>query len=620
MSRKVFNYESKILVDMTVEEEGYHPDKYGRTSMKFIWACCRYCGKPHRIRKGFYNKSGSACHKDCKLAEQRQQDSPFNDPEVRKKSEQTNLKRYGAKQASQNKEIAQKISSTKQTDEYRQKVKKTTIDRYGVENVFQSEKIKEKIKKTKKEKYGYEHHSLNKDVRDKTKLTCLKKYGVDNPLKSEVIRDKIIETNIKRYGHKNPIQNKDIKTKQQNTMIKNHGVTVPILSDEIKNRIIETNMIRYGFPCPSKNNNIKLKTKYTFQDTVKEDLNNNFRTINVLRSSRIWDLMSKDKKSLQEICDILSINYGSLTFQLSTDEFKNKYIQHYSYPKFQTQKNIADEIAKFYNGKILFNTRKIIPPYELDIYCPKHNFAIEFNGSFWHSECWLPSKEAKDKHVYKTQKCREKGIRLFHIFENQWRDKQESILNFIKTILGYNILYIGGRECSVNNDECKSFIEQNHIQGYGRGTKKYFNLTHNNKIVAAMTASRHHRQNVDGNPIVLNRLCFKNNISVQGGSSKLFKRLKTWAKEEGFDRILSWSDNCWTEGNIYNVLGFSLKKEYGPDYFYWDMKNNEYKSKQSQRKKKQECPSHITEKKWCFQNGLYRIWDCGKKLWVYDLH
>ena len=85
-SRKVFNYESMILDEITIEMEGYHPDKYGRSSAKFVWARCRFCGKPSRIRKGFFNKAGSACHKECRFKEQSLAGSPFKDPKVQEKA------------------------------------------------------------------------------------------------------------------------------------------------------------------------------------------------------------------------------------------------------------------------------------------------------------------------------------------------------------------------------------------------------------------------------------------------------------------------------------------------------------------------------------------------------
>ena len=99
----------------------------------------------------------------------------------------------------------------------------------------------------------------------------------------------------------------------------------------------------------------------------------------------------------------------------------------------------------------------------------------------------------------------------------------------------------------------------------------------------------------------------------------MFKYFKKWAKEQCFDRIVSWSDSAWTQGEIYRILGFDLVREYGPDYFYWDMKNNKYVSKQSQRKAATGCPKEITERDWCYEQDLFRIYDSGKKMWQFPM-
>ena len=92
-----------------------------------------------------------------------------------------------------------------------------------------------------------------------------------------------------------------------------------------------------------------------------------------------------------------------------------------------------------------------------------------------------------------------------------------------------------------------------------------------------------------------------------------------WSRYNGYDRIISWSDNTWTEGGIYKILGFKMEKEYPPDYFYWNVKEKRYESKQSKRKRKINCPEGMTEREWCFKNGLFRIYDCGKRKWAYML-
>ena len=124
MERKIFNFTSEILEDLTVDKEGYSPNTFGETSNKFIWASCRFCGEPSRIRKGQFNKSGSACHKECRFKEQSISGSPFKDQTVRDKAQKTNLEKYGVEHACQNKEIANKISVSRLTKEGKDKESK----------------------------------------------------------------------------------------------------------------------------------------------------------------------------------------------------------------------------------------------------------------------------------------------------------------------------------------------------------------------------------------------------------------------------------------------------------------------------------------------------------------
>ena len=82
--------------------------------------------------------------------------------------------------------------------------------------------------------------------------------------------------------------------------------------------------------------------------------------------------------------------------------------------------------------KVENGNRNIIKPYELDIFIPELNKAIEFNGSYWHySDKYFKS----GKHANKSKACKEKGIRLLYIREDLWlKDKNRMknvIINFL---------------------------------------------------------------------------------------------------------------------------------------------------------------------------------------------
>lgn len=569
-SRKVFNFESKILIDETIKEYGYNPDIFGPSSAKFVIATCRFCGKHSKIRKGFFNKAGSACHKECKIEEQKL-NSPFKDKSVREKAKKTIEKKYGP-----NRElIGKKISISKRTLESKEKSKQTNLEKYGVENVFQNNEIKKKIKKTLLEKYGVESPQQSKEVQEKTKQTNLKKYNVENVFQNKKIREQIKQTNLDKYGVFFPLQNDEVLTK---TMTK-------------------------------------------FKETIKNNPDI-YHLVHILRNDKeFWNKLKTTP--LLQLCLEYNCDYKSLNSALNRDEFKYLYKDTYGFPTQQKQKEVYNIIKSFLNNeKILFNDNQTIHPYELDIYIPSKKFAIEFNGSYWHSEAVLDSKEARNKHLNKTKLCEQNGIRLFHIFENDWKNRKTQILNFIKTIIGQNKINVAARKCTLTiskpTKECVKFMDDNHIQG-STNSLVYFNLVYNNEIVASMTAARHHRQGIDASYVVLSRLCFKDGYNVQGGASKLFKAFKQWSIDNGYTKIISWSDNAFTQGNIYRVLGFELEDNLPPDYFYWSPIEDKYISKQSQRKKSTNCPDHLTEREWCLERGLYRIYDSGKKRWTYSL-
>lgn len=80
-----------------------------------------------------------------------------------------------------------------------------------------------------------------------------------------------------------------------------------------------------------------------------------------------------------------------------------------------------------------YNTRKIIPPYELDLYFPNYDFAVEINGDWWHKD--------KERDRIKNQLCKQQQINLLTIeCTNRWTEaklKNAIIvqLEFINSIL-----------------------------------------------------------------------------------------------------------------------------------------------------------------------------------------
>jgi hypothetical protein len=276
------------------------------------------------------------------------------------------------------------------------------------------------------------------------------------------------------------------------------------------------------------------------------------------------------------------------------------------------------EITEFINQlgfKTVSNTRTVINPLELDIYLPDQNFAIEYNGLFWHSYDKPETKEEKYKHYNKNEKCINKNIKLIQIFENEWQQNKEIIQSIIKSKLGCtNRIY--ARKCGISeisSKEFKEFCINNHIQGSVNSKIKYA-LMYNGMIVSVIGFNKHKKYEWE-----ITRFCNLLNTTVVGGASKL---LKYFIKVNDPENILTFADRRYSDGNVYRKLGFKLHSITSPGYFYTDLKNvynrvNFQKHKLNDKLKK--FNPLYSESQNMFNNGYRRIWDCGHYKFLYQI-
>jgi DNA-binding CsgD family transcriptional regulator len=257
---------------------------------------------------------------------------------------------------------------------------------------------------------------------------------------------------------------------------------------------------------------------------------------------------------------------------------------------------------------------------EIDIFIPEKNIGIEYCGLHWHSDSKIGNKP-KDYHHKKMLIAKAMGIRLITVFEDEWINRPDQIKGFLQSVLNKSNETIYARECTVsviNKEIAKMFLNKNHIQGYARGTTVAFGLFHREHLVAVITGGRHHRGNAS-EALILDRLCVISGMHIPGAASKLLKSLRKYAADNGHNKIVSWSDNRWSEGNVYKTLGFALDGDLSPDYSY--TKNRKRFSKQSCTKTNLRKRGGIgqTEPELATSLGYNRIYDCGKKRWVLDI-
>lgn len=448
-----------------------------------------------------------------------------------------------------------------------------------------SECRKQKTKNTNILIYGSVAPTQNESIKKKVKETTFLNYGVENPFQSKQIKDKIKETNLKNLGVEFPSQSQLVQEKIKQTSINVYGVDHFTNNEDIKAKIKKTCLEKYGYSTPTKNENVKAKTKKTCLEKYG------------VENPRQYFLFK------EKIIETNVLKYGE------------------PYPQFKcgkTQAKIQELLNQ--NGFNFKPDHIILDGKEIDLYDDNFKLGIEYCGLRWHHE-QSPKTRDKKYHYDKYINAQQKGVQLITIFEDEYKNKPDVVLSVLLSKLGKFKKRIYARKCEIKELDKKTacnFIGCNHIQSGGLLTMA-FGLWYESELVGVISFGRHHRNN-DKNILVLNRMCFLPNMQIIGGADKLFKAGISWAKEKKYLSIISWSDNRWSNGKIYEKLGFTLEDELNPDYSYVNIKRPVVRiPKQSMTKKATKCPTEFTEVEWCMINGFGRIWDCGKKRWKFNL-
>jgi len=414
--------------------------------------------------------------------------------------------------------------------------------------------------------------------------------GVEFPIQNIDIKNKIKSTNIDRYGVDNPSKSDRVKNKIRSSIIKKYGTLNLNSIKEISDKIKKTNIEKYNEEHISKNIEYRLKYRITNDMYYIEYKNNGISLF-----SCDYDLphefdididnYTKRKKSNIPLCTVCNPIGDSVSIK---------------------EKELFNFIDSIYDGKIIQSYRDGL---EIDIYLPELKIGFELNGLYWHSE------EFKDKnyHLNKSRHFEEKGIRIIHIWEDDWTFKRNILESQIINWLGLTNERIYARNCVVKEIKdyktINEFLNDNHIQGGSSNNKVSIGLFYKKELISIMTFDKNEgRKKMEESGWNLSRFCNKLNMSVVGGASKL---LNFFIKNYNPTRVISYADRDWSLGNLYLNLKFKLVSMSNPDYKYITENKRVHKSR-FKKSKLGIKGSKITESTYMRSIGLYRIWDCGK--------
>ena len=239
---------------------------------------------------------------------------------------------------------------------------------------------------------------------------------------SEIGKTKVGELNS-FYGHKHSKEN--IERWKQKRLSDNtkEKISNTVKSKECQAKTKSTNLSKYGDP-----NYVNAQQMRQTKLKLLEDYKDKYNMIEV---KTVFEMFPNTKIDLSLVDTII---YKHICFIHKEDipillEKSNIIKKHAGMSK--KEKDIVNYIKSFYNGLVLENKRKPIYPKELDIYLPDLNLAVEFNGNYYHS---IEQGYPKDGHLKKSLLCKEKGIRLIHIYEFEDIEYQKKLLKSL--ILG----------------------------------------------------------------------------------------------------------------------------------------------------------------------------------------
>lgn len=463
--------------------------------------------------------------------------------------------------------------------------------------------------------------------------------------KSEEVQKKREKTNIERFGVAIANQNKEVRAKAIETCLKKYGVRIVSQYQEFKDKARKTFNERYGYDlslsATEKRDNTKKESSQPkeSEDKIKQGLEKRKETINLLYNDsldKINEEVTFFKNNGLNVSQIHIQNIENFNKDFMLNNFidekgffkikdamgyynvSNSLINQYKTKNGITQ--INDTCCRSFVERELFDwlpcedkinsDKKVLKGKELDIYIPSKKLAIEYDGVYWHSE----ERKTRKYHVEKTNMCEKQGVQLLHIFSTDDIDIWKSV---IKGKLGLNQkIYARKTQIKeVDNQECNLFLLENHLQGACISRYRY-GLYYNNELVSVMTFGVPRFSKKQDYELL--RFCTKKGYNVTGGASKLFNRFISEHK----GTIVSYANKRFSNGNVYNVLGFKYMRTSNPNYWYTNGKET-YSRMQCQKHKlkellKEKFNEEDSETVNMAKSGYFRIFDCGNMVYVFN--
>jgi len=493
--------------------------------------------------------------------------------------------------------------------------KQTVTEKYGVDNVAQSASVKQHIVDTMMARYGVDNPSKLDAVKqtlseknkenaaarvEKVKQTVRDRYGVDHHSKLDAVKEKKKNTVQARYGVDCTFQSAAVQEAIKTTMLDRYGVDNASKSPELVEKIKQTKLARY--------NNSAYNNRSAAAETMQ-------RKYGAHSSQLHWDAATaailSDPTAFSEVMQHKTASEVAAQLGIAiTTVFR--YINQYTVWDYKARTNQYERLVQQWltEAGVVYikNSRTVIPPYEIDFYLPDYNLCIELNGVFWHSELM-----GKDRHYHlrKTKACEQQQLQLLHLWDYQFDANSELIRSMLMHRLRKTNATLGARKTKIqllSSAQYREFLAHSHIQG-AINSRVRIGLEYNGEIVAVMGigASR-----FESNTWELHRFAVRPGLTVQGAASKLLNYFLT--NQENCAKIVSYASRDYSNGNLYQQLGFVQTSTTPPSYFYFKNRqvyNRLQFQKHTLHTQLEVFDPGLTEWENMQANGYNRFWDTG---------
>lgn len=375
----------------------------------------------------------------------------------------------------------------------------------------------------------------------------------------------------------------------------------------------ETTRMKYGVDHISQVDAIQEQKKATFQERYGVDhFMQDPERANKVSAQRVKNWLPNRLKQIQSIKLITSVDEYQNCFtdlQWQCNECEHTFWQNLrdgripQCPKCKPKSFPEDEINNFIRSlgyETKRHDRTAIKPKEIDIMVPSMNFGIEFDGLWYHRNY------DQNYHLNKTIDAQNNGIKLIHIFEDEWIHTPEIVKSKLKHQLNCtdNIKYARKLELkTVDTKTRKEFFQHNHIQQNAPASIAYGLFENNELIICASFIKSRYDKRANYECV---RMATKLEYQVVGGCSKLIN----YANKE-LGSLISYADRRWSDENSYQ--GWQHIGSTAPGYFWCKTQQRipRYRTSKSKLKNLPNYDETKSETEIMTEAGYWKIWDCG---------